>query len=48
MILDGVFNEPTGKLEDQSIMSGSTLEFMRDNWGGREAEYSCDRIVKLA
>ena len=32
MIRDGVFNEQTGKLEDQSIMSGSTLEYMRDNW----------------
>ena len=25
MIRDGVFNEQTGKLDDQSIMSGSTL-----------------------
>ena len=32
MIRDGVFNKQTGKLEDQSIMSGSTLEYMRDNW----------------
>ena len=32
MIRDGVFNEQTWKLEDQLIMSGSTLEFMRDNW----------------
>ena len=37
MIRDGVFNERTGKLEDQLIMSGSTLEYMRENWGGREA-----------
>ena len=29
-------------------MSGSTLEYIRDNWGGREAEYSFDTIVKLA
>ena len=29
-------------------MSGSTLEYMRDNCGGREAEYSFDTIVKLA
>ena len=48
MIRDGVFNEQTGKFEDQSIMSGSTLKFMRDNYGGREAEYSFDTIVKLA
>ena len=32
MIVDGVFNEQTWKLDDQSIMSGSTLEYMRDNW----------------
>ena len=38
MIRDGVFNEQTWKLEEPSIMSGSTLEYMRDNWGGREAE----------
>ena len=31
-IRDGVFNEQTGKLEDQRIMSGSTLEYMRNNW----------------
>ena len=48
MIRDGVFTEQTWKLEDQSIMSGSTLEYIRDNWGGREAEYSFDTIVKLA
>ena len=48
MIRDGVFNEQTLKLEDQLIISGSTLEYMRDNWGGREAEYSFDTIVKLA
>ena len=48
MIRDGVFNERTGKLEDQLIMIGSTLEYMRENWGGREAEYSFDTIVKLA
>ena len=47
-IRDGVFNEQTVKLEDQSIMSGSTLEYMRENWGAREAEYSFDTIVKLA
>ena len=47
-IRDGVFNEQTGKLEDKMIMSGSTLEYMRENWGGREAEYSFDTIVKLA
>ena len=48
MIRDGVFNEQTGKLEDQLIMSGSTLEFMRDYCGGMEAEYSFDTTVKLA
>ena len=32
-IRDGVFNEQTGKLEDQVFMSGSTLEYMRENWG---------------
>ena len=32
MIWDGVFNEQTWKLEDQLIMSGSTLEYMRNNW----------------
>ena len=48
MILDGVFNKQTGKLEDQVIMSGSTLEYMGDNWGDSEAEYSFDTIVKLA
>ena len=47
-IRDGVFNEQTGKLEDKVIMSGSTLEYMRENWGGRGAEYSFDTIVKLA
>ena len=47
-IRDGVFNEQTWKLEDQSIMSGSTLEYMRENWGEIEAEYSFDTIVKLA
>ena len=31
-IRDGVFNEQTGKLEDQVFMSGSTLEYMRENW----------------
>ena len=29
-------------------MSGSTLEYMRNNWGDRDAEYSFDTIVKLA
>ena len=48
MIRDGVFNEQTGKLEDQLIMSGSTLEYMRENCGGRGAEYSFDTIVKSA
>ena len=43
-----MFNEQTWKLEDQSIMSGSTLEYMRDNWGVSEAEYSFDTIVKLS
>ena len=47
-IRDGVFNEQTGKLEDNMIMSGSTLEYVRENWGGREAEFSFDTIVKLA
>ena len=47
-IRDGVFNEQTVKLQDQVFMSGSTLEYMRENWGGREAEYSFDTIVKLA
>ena len=37
-----------GKLEDHVFMSGSTLEYMRENCGGREAEYSFDTIVKLA
>ena len=32
MIRDGVFNEQTWKLEDKMIMSGSTLEYMRENW----------------
>ena len=32
-IRDGMFNEQTGNIEDQSIMSGSTLEYMRDNCG---------------
>ena len=48
IIRDGVFNEQTVKLEDQMIMSGSTLEYMRENCGVREAEYSFDTIVKLA
>ena len=48
MILGGVFNEQTEKLEDQSIMSVSTLANMRDNCGGMDAEYSFDTIVKLA
>ena len=47
-IRDGVFNEQTGKFEDKMIMSGSTLEYVRENLGGREAEYSFDTIVKLA
>ena len=32
-IRDGVFNEQTGKLKDKVTMSGSTLEYMRENWG---------------
>ena len=44
----GVFNEQTLNLQDLSIMSGSTLEYMRDNWGAREAEYSFDTIIRLA
>ena len=44
---DGVFNEQTGKLEYKMIMSGSTLEYVRENCGGREAEFSFDTIVKL-
>ena len=36
MIRDGVFNEQTGKLKEQRIMSGSTLEYMRNNCGDRE------------
>ena len=47
-IRDCVFNEQTGKLEDKMIMSMSTLEYMRENCGGREAEYNFDTIVKLA
>ena len=35
MIRDGVFNEQTGKLEDKMIMSGSTLEYMRELWRKR-------------
>ena len=31
-----------------SVYEGSTLEYMRENWGGREADYSFDTIVKLA
>ena len=45
-IRDGVFNEQTVKLEDQLIMSGITLEYMRNNWGDWESEYSFDTIVK--
>ena len=48
MMRDGVFNEQTGKLEDQRIMSWSTLEYMRNNWGDLESKYSFDTIVKLA
>ena len=48
MIRDDVFNEQTGKLKDQRIIRWSTLEYMRNNWGDREAEYSFDTIVKLA
>ena len=48
MIRDGLFTEQTGKLEDKMIMSGSTLEYVRENWGGREAEFSFDTLVKLA
>ena len=44
----GVFNEQTLNLQDLLIMSGSTLEYMRDNWGEREAEYSFDTIIRLA
>ena len=29
-------------------MSGSALEYMRDNWGEREAELSFDTIIRLA
>ena len=29
-------------------MSGSTLEYMPDNWGLREADYGFDTIIKLA
>ena len=29
-------------------MSGSTLEYMRDNCGANEAEYSFDTIIKMA
>ena len=32
-IRDGVYNEQTGKLEDKMIMSVSTLEYVRENWG---------------
>ena len=28
-------------------MRGSTLEYMRNNWGDMEAEYDFDTIVKL-
>ena len=31
IVRDGVFNEQTGKIEDQMIMSGSTLEYVRYN-----------------
>ena len=47
-IRDGMFKEQTGKIEDQSMMSARTLEYMRDNCGGREAEYSFDTIIRLA
>ena len=47
-IRDGVFNEQMVRIEDKTIMSGSILEFMRYNWGGREAEYSFDTTIMLA
>ena len=31
-IRDGVSNEHTGKIDDQVVISWSTLEYMRDNW----------------
>ena len=36
------------KIEDQMIMSLSTLEYMLDNLGWREEEFSFDVITRLA
>ena len=47
-IRDGVFNEQTGKIEDQVIISGSTLEYMRDNrvWARLRVSYSLLRWTR--
>ena len=35
MIRDGLFSEDTGRIEDQFIMSWSTLEYLNANWSKR-------------
>ena len=36
MIRDVVFSEENWRFEDQFIMNGSTLEYLRDNWSTKE------------
>ena len=48
MIRDGVFNEQTVKIEDQMIISGSTLEYVRYNWVVIESYFSFAMFMRLA
>ena len=36
MIQDWVFSVENWRSEDQFIMNGSTLEYLRDNWSTKE------------
>ena len=48
MLRYGVFGEETRRFEDQFIMSGSTLEYLNDNWSTKEKEFNFEKLVKVA
>ena len=48
MILDVVFSEENWRFEDQFIMNGSTLEYLKDNWSTKEKEFNFEKLVNVA
>ena len=48
MIRDGLFSEDTGRIEDQFIMSGSSLERLKDKRSTKEKGFKLEKLVKEA